>query len=390
MAYSGKKMKWPRFVVFVLPIVLLCPACEPPSAPEPIAELIAYQAAIILVEEPLRSANAEVADVDGDGVNDIMLAIGRHWPGPNVLFRGDAAGGFTAADTLSTPHDRSYSLSVADMDGDGDLDLVVSNDKPDPNYVLLNDGAGQFNERMVFGNPSWPTRNSTVADLNLDGKPDVVVANRDTSATGNNFVCLNETDVTLALSCASISSGPATTISVADINRDGSPDLVIPYRDLGQSRVYYGDGKGGFSKPVDFGPSDASFRSAIALDLNDDGHLDLVAIDASKHLTLAFLQTPDGQFEAGRQIDEGINRPYALDQADLNGDGRQDMLVGYRNAPSYVFFNTADSLRSVSFGDHVGVTYGFGVGDANHDGIVDIVSARSGASDVLYLGSRPD
>ncbi len=102
------------------------------------------------------------------------------------------------------------------------------------------------------------------------------------------------------------------------------------------------------------------------------------------------MQTPDFQFEAGRPIDGGINRPYALDQADLNGDGRQDILVGYRHAPSYVFFNTADSLRSMSFGDSLGVTYGFGVGEANHDGIVDIVSARSGASDVLFLGSRPD
>ncbi|MEM8486555.1 MAG: VCBS repeat-containing protein [Bacteroidota bacterium] len=350
--------------------------------------MVEYNTAIVLEAEPRRSANAEVADIDGDGSNEILLAIGRHWPGPNLLFRGDASGGFTTVDTLSNPQDRTYSLSVADMDGDGGLDMVVSNDRPDPNYVLLNDGTGQFTERVVFGDPSWPTRNSTVADLNLDGKPDVVVANRDTTSTGNNFVCLNNSDVMLALSCTSISSGPATTISVADINGDGNPDLVVPYRDVGQSRIYFGDGTGSFSGTVDFGPADASFRSAIALDLNTDNYLDLVAIDDRKNLTLAFLQTSDLQFEAGRQIDRGANRPYALDQADLNGDGRQDLLVGYRNAPSTAFFNLGDSLQNVSFGDSSGTTYGFGVGDIDNDGIVDIVSARSDASDVLFLGSH--
>ncbi len=373
-------------MVFLLPLVFLFSACEPTGE----LELLDYDTEIVLTEESWRSANAEVADLDGDGNGDIVLAIGRHWPGPNLLFRGDGTGGFTSVDTLSTTHDRSYSLSVADMDGDGDLDLVVSNDRPDPNYVLLNSGVGQFAVRVEFGDPMWPTRNSTIADVNMDGKPDVIVANRDNSSEGNNFVCLNESAATLALSCKSISSGPATTISVSDINRDAFPDLVIPYRDLGQSHVYLGDGSGNFIGAVPFGPADASFRAAIALDLNRDSLLDIVAIDDQKNLTQAFIQTSDLQFEEGLRVGDSIDTPYALDQADLNGDGLQDILVGYRNAPSRVFFNARDGFSSVSFGDSSGSTYGFGVGDVNADGVMDIVSARSDASDILFLGSRVD
>lgn len=353
-------------------------------------ELLAYRTEIVLAAEAWRSANAEVADLDGDGKLDIVLAIGRHWPGPNLLFRGDGTGGFSSVDTLSIPHDRSYSLSVADMDGDGDLDLVVSNDRPDPNYVLLNSGAGQFADRVDFGDPTWPTRNSIIADVNMDGRPDVVVANRDSSPDGSNFVCMNEPNVTLALSCIPFPSGPATTISVSDINRDGLHDLIIPYRDVGQSHIYFGDGSGSFNDSVPFGPADASFRAATSLDLNRDGLLDMVAIDDRKNVTQAFIQTGDLQFEEGLQIDGGRDKPYALDQADLNGDGLQDILVGYRNAPSRIFFNNGDSLRSVEFGDSTGATYGFGVGDLNGDGVLDIVSARSDASDILFMGSRVD
>lgn len=352
--------------------------------------LIEYNKVIIIEEEPRRSANAEVADLDGDGTNDIVLAIGRHWPGPNLLFWGDGKGGFTSVDSLSDPQDRSYSLSVADMDADGDMDLVVSNDRPDPKYVLLNNGDGQFTDRVEFGDPMWPTRNSMVADINLDGKPDVVVANRDNSPEGNNFVCLNTTDVAFSLMCNSIRSGPATTISVADINRDGNPDLIVPYRDLGQSHVYLGAGDGNFGNKIPFGPPDASFRSAIAVDLNGDELLDLVAIDDRKNVTLSFTQRGGLQFADGQQLDAGLDRPYALDQADLNGDGWQDLLIGYRNAPAKLFFNAGDTLRSISLGDSLGTVYGFGVGDVNGDGIPDVISARSDASDVLFLGSRTD
>ncbi len=118
-----------KLLALIIAALLLGAACQP----APVAEPVEYTTATVLEHEPRRSANAAVADLDGDGASDVVLAIGRHWPGPNLLFRGDGAGGFTSVDTLSDPHDRSYSLSVADMDGDGDLDLVVSNDRPDPN-----------------------------------------------------------------------------------------------------------------------------------------------------------------------------------------------------------------------------------------------------------------
>jgi hypothetical protein len=356
------------------------PARLEPPIPE-------YGVPVVVEGEPRFTANAEIVDITGDGLNDVVLAIGRHWPESNLLFVGDGRGTFAAVDTLSSPSDRSYSVSAADMDLDGDVDLIVSNDRPDPKYVMLNDGQGVFTSRIEFGDPMWPTRNSTVTDLNQDGLPDIVVANRDNSPEGDNWICINRTVEQFALVCQPLESGSATTIFVADIDADGFQDLVVPYRDGGQSHVFRGDGTGSFVRGPSFGPNDASFRAAIAIDLNSDDMLDLVAIDDRKRTTTVFFQIEGNRFEDGIRIDDGVMVPYAIDTADLDANGRGDVIVGYREAPSRLFFNRSDSLVQIVIGDSLGSAYGFGVGDVNHDGVLDVISARSGASDLLFFGS---
>ena len=80
--------------------------------------------------------------------------------------------------------------------------------------------------------------------------------------------------------------------------------------------------------------------------------------------------------------------PYALATADLNNDGKIDIIVGDIEAPSTVFFNdaTGRNFKSISFGDSTATVYGFAVGDFNEDGKLDIAAARSDAPNVLYFG----
>jgi len=367
------------FVLISALFLVSCSTEKEPNLPE-------YDPPIVIENEPRLSANAQVVDVTGDGLNDVILAIGRHWPGPNLLFTGMGNGKFSSVDTLSSPYDRSYSVSAIDMDLDGDIDLVVSNDRPDPKYIMLNDGNGNFSQRIEFGDPTWPTRNITVSDLNQDGLPDIVVANRSNAANGNNWICLNESKKALSLNCQPFNSSSSTTISVADINSDGYQDLIIPFRDVGQSHVYLGDGTGSFTNRIQFGPKDASFRAAVSVHMNNDDLVDIVAIDDQKKMTTVFYQVEPNQFDNGHRVDSGDVVPYALYAADLDSNGRGDLIVGYRGAPTRIFFNRIDGIIESAIGDSLGATYGFGVGDVNHDGTLDIVSARSGAPDLLFLG----
>jgi hypothetical protein len=65
--------------------------------------------------------------------------------------------------------------------------------------------------------------------------------------------------------------------------------------------------------------------------------------------------------------------------------------VGYVESRPIVYFNDGTgAFTPVPFGDDAGVAYGFGIGDLDEDGFLDIAVARSGARNVLYFGAPPD
>lgn len=105
---------------------------------------------------------------------------------------------------------------------------------------------------------------------------------------------------------------------------------------------------------------------------------------------LIYIGQKDQTFSAGISIADAKVAPYALTLADLDKDGKVDIIVGHVEAPSTVYFNdgTGRSFTPVSFGDLHGTVYGFAVGDFNEDGILDIAAARSGAISVVYFGKK--
>jgi len=97
-----------------------------------------------------------------------------------------------------------------------------------------------------------------------------------------------------------------------------------------------------------------------------------------------------GKFSEGMQIAGRDALPYSMTAADLNRDGKPEIIVGYVNAPGAVYFNdgTGRKFRRVAFGDDKGAIYGLAVADLNGDGYPDIIAARSDAPSLL-LFNRP-
>jgi hypothetical protein len=336
------------------------------------------------------TANVSFGDFDGDGHLDILLVKGRHWPIVDKVILGDGKGGIKKAYNLGEVKDRSYTGAVADFNGDGFPDIAVSNDAPDKKLVYFNDGKGNFTIGSEFGLPNWATRNLSVADINNDGLPDLILANRDAVGHTANKVCLNKGKGQFNADCVSFAHYPATTITPADFNKDGFIDLVVPYRDSGQSYVYLGGADHTFpeSRRIPFGPPDATIRVAAVADFNGDGLLDIVTTDENKGIYLYFGQK-DQTFSTGISLEAAKPIPYALAVADLNNDGKADIIAGHVKAPSTIFFNdgTGRNFTPVSFGDSKGVVYGFAIGDFNEDGIPDIAAARDGDINTLYFGN---
>ncbi len=374
-----------------LAVVLLALA-SPLAEAHAQAPLPQFDRVLLLETTAETSANASIGDVNGDGKPDIVLAKGRHWPLVDRVLIGDGKGGFAPARDLGTASDRSYAARLVDLDRDGDLDVVLSNDRPDPSLVYLNDGTGRFTVGSSFGKAEWPTRNASVADVDGDGLPDIVVANRYGKNPGGNYLCLNRGAGRFDDQCLRFSRESATTITPADVNRDGRVDLIVPHRDGGQSMVYLqqartGPGAEPVFTGVPFGPADAAIRASESGDFNGDGMLDLVAIDEANGVSL-YAGARDGGFATGVSLGREQTAPYALAVGDLNADGLTDIVVGYVEAESVAYIRTGTTFARVRFGDGRGTVYGFAIGDVNGDGQVDIAAGRSEAPNVLYFGQR--
>ncbi len=350
-----------------------------------------YERSVLLEPTSETSANVSIGDVNGDGKPDIVLAKGRHWPLVDRVLIGDGHGGFTAAYDLGTASDRSYSGHLVDLDGDGDLDVVISNDR-DPKLVYLNDGTGHFRPGSHYGQADWPTRNATIADLNAAARPDIVVANRTGDQPGASYICFNKGRGEFDSACEKFATESATTITAADVTGDGLADLIVPHRDGGQSHIYVNGGKGTFAGAVriPFGPPKAHIRMSAAADLNGDGRQDLVTIDEETGVAVYFGEAGN-RLSAAVPIGLGDKSPYALALGDLDGNGTTDIVVGYVQARPAVFFNDGSGRQftPVLFGDDKGTAYGIAIGDVDQDGRLDIAIARSEAPNVLYFGGAP-
>ena len=381
------RRRWSRLLL--LPVGLSAAAliaawrAAPPEFPR-------YERTLLLETTSETSANISFGDVDGDGLLDIVLAKGRHWPLVDQVLLGDGAGGIRRRYELGSASDKSYSGRLVDLDGDGDLDVVISNDQPSPKLVYLNDGKGHFSVGSEYGLPAWPMRNATVADMNGDGRPDIIAANRYGKVAGANYVCLNRGQGRFDANCIPFSQEPATTITAADFNGDGMPDLLVPHRNGGQGRLYLGARGADLTamRAVPFGPADAQMRIAEAADFNADHRTDIVTIDEKRGVALQ-LGRGDGTFGAPMTLGDSTITPYALTIGDLNCDGHMDIVAGNVTAPSAVFFNdgTGTHFTLVRFGDANGSAYGMAIADFNRDGIPDIGVARSEAPNILYFGS---
>ncbi|MBM4021004.1 MAG: VCBS repeat-containing protein [Planctomycetes bacterium] len=150
----------------------------------------------------LGGAQMLVFDVDGDGRNDVVTSYHAHAYGLG-WYRQEADGAFTEHRILgSTPADNPWgvcfsqlhALAAADIDGDGLTDVVTGKRRwahgpggdADPNaspvlywFRLARDGAGNatFVPHLIDDDSGVGTQ-VTVADLTGDGTPDIAVANK--------------------------------------------------------------------------------------------------------------------------------------------------------------------------------------------------------------------
>ena len=118
---------------------------------------------------------AEAADLDGDGLLDLVTIDERH--GTAIYFgRKDAT--FSARVPVGDSTIAPYALAVADVNGDGKPDIVVGNIEA-PSTVHFNDGSGRRFHTIRIGDNKGTVYGFAIADVDRDGAMDIAAARSD-------------------------------------------------------------------------------------------------------------------------------------------------------------------------------------------------------------------
>jgi hypothetical protein len=312
-----------------------------------------FAPAVAYLSGGLFAKSVAVADVNGDGKPDIVVANAclsdTDCEGAVGVLAGNGDGTFQPVITYVTGGYEAYSVAVADLNRDGNPDLVVANLCADGSCksngvvsVLSGKGHGEFGPAKTYDSGGLDARSVAVADLNGDGKLDIAVANNcqgsDCSniAPGSVGVLFGDGDGTFKPVIAHGTSGYSTqAVTVADVNGDGIPDLVVANSCEstqclnGTVAVLFGSGDGTFQSAIPFG-SGGTIASAVAVaDLTGNGTADLIVANASSLIgDVGVVQgNPDGTFQTAINFHTAGYYSEALAVADLNGDGMPDVVV---------------------------------------------------------------
>jgi hypothetical protein len=354
-----------------------------------------------------------VADVNGDGIPDLLVATtvdqgGGNNPGVAAVYLGNSAslGGYQQGATYpasGTDPSGIAVLNLSSTSGAG-TDLVVSNFGSGTATIFLHDpaNAGKYLAGTTLTTGGQP--NQVIgADINGDGVPDLVFA--DLSTSGNAVVVLQDgSHPGQFLAPLNLPTGAMTpSVAVADLNGDGLVDVVAADFDTngnnGQVTVFFQNpaSPGSFLQAVNF-PAGAQPQAVRIADVNADGLPDLLVANrgpgsdgtgAPGVSVLLQDATHPGSFLAPVTY----STPWgAIDVAvgDLNGDGKPDLVVAslgpaptgavsvlLQNVSTPGTFGAANSYSG--FGQPLSVA----IADLNGDGRPDIAVADGNNATVM-------
>jgi len=277
-----------------------------------------------------------VTEVSGNRVD-----IFRNISTPGSL----TAGSFEAPFALITGNDCRFA-TTGDLDADGRVDIVALDYGDKAIAVFKNIGTGPglstntFTPAVTLAAPGGPYE-ATIADLDGDGRLDLAVANSDNSTISiyQNLATPGSLGAGSFGARIDLSGGTTPeTIMAVDLDGDGKLDLAAGSVLSDNVNIYRNIHPGGllttnsFAPQVDFGTPGWMHTVSVA-DFNGDGKPDLGVVGELNSYMAIFqnISTPGGftvnSFAPRVDFSSGWNA-WGIASGDLNGDGRPDVVFG--------------------------------------------------------------
>jgi len=299
-----------------------------------------------LVEGLQYVRNADSGDVNGDGLDDVLVMVqgtNLYNGGPEYLHVALAQpNGHFEVTYVPTGTYFGYEVQLADYDGDGDLDAAVSDYNGDRVIGLRNNGEGEF----------------AVADTLIES--------------------INGCD----------------DLTWVDMDGDGDDDLVAAAWQGSDVMIALNDGAGSFALPLELSNPGSRCEAAGAGDFNGDGLMDIAACFENSGDVRIWLRTVGsgaGELTFDTPQVLVLSSAQDLGVADWDGDGDLDVFgVGYNETDVQVFENVDGTFNeAIPMGiEDVNGALGLTVGDADGDGLAEaIVSEYGGGRTRLFHGA---
>jgi len=266
-------------------------------------------------------------------------------------------------------------------------------DASNGNLVLATGSLGAAVAGVGWPNPgSLPNTEGTyfvsVADLNGDGIPDLILG-----SNGVSIYLGNAGGTYTSAGTISIQQAPTNyPIVIADFNGDGIPDLAVPLYGSNDVAILLGKGDGTFAEPImaSVPGSIVDVDEIVVADFNGDGIPDLAVITNADSPTVDILVgNGDGTFTAETTNPPISGIPLNFATGDFNGDGKMDLAVTENGGTIAILLGNGDgtfvasgSVNSASGGSPSPIA----VADFNGDGKLDIaVTAGADTSESVSV-----
>lgn len=354
-----------------------------------------------------------IADIDGDGKKDVIVAnegtafvsVYRN----TVAANGDVSPGtFASPIHVSTGGSAIETVIVADMNQDGLPDILACSYNNNL-LCLLRNTTTSGNVSFIRSNITmgYYMHNIAIGDVNGDSKPDIAAVNSDAGTVTLYRNTSTSTTVSFATGYNIPVGGKPTSVTLTDLDNDNKIDMAVVLHDRALVSIYRNISAGGGAAidSTTFGArqdiaTDAGAYAMAAADINNDGKADLAITNVNDQNTVSVFRNTSvsGAVSFVPQVNfvTGIH-PLSIKLADINGDGKPDIITGNWTSAGTISVlqnNTASAGTTLLFYPQVSLTaggtpQGVAVADMNADSKPDIVSANSYSGTFSVLEYKP-